>query len=104
MKKGDNQDMTGLEEEVKNFIVHNPLPDDVQVHWAGLTYLNVVWQEKMVHGMLRSLMGSFAVVFLMMIFLFRSFKWGILSMIPLSFSILLIYGTIGIIVKTTTCL
>lgn len=99
MKKGDNQDMTGLEKQVDNFIVHNPLPDGVQVNWAGLTYLNVVWQEKMVHGMLRSLMGSFAVVFLMMIFLFRSFKWGILSMIPLTFSILLIYGTIGLIGK-----
>lgn len=99
MKKGDNQDMTGVEEEVNTFINQNPLPDDIQVHWAGLTYLNVVWQEKMVHGMLRSLMGSFAVVFLMMIFLFRSFKWGILSMIPLSFSILLIYGTIGLIGK-----
>jgi len=99
MKKGDNQDMSNVEEEVNNFISQNPLPDGIQVHWAGLTYLNVVWQEKMVHGMLRSLMGSFAVVFLMMIFLFRSFKWGILSMIPLSFSILLIYGTIGLIGK-----
>jgi len=99
MKKGDNQDMTGIEKEVNDFIAHNHLPDGVQVHWAGLTYLNVVWQEKMVNGMLRSLMGSFAVVFLMMIFLFRSFKWGILSMIPLSFSILLIYGTIGLIGK-----
>jgi len=84
---------------VNGFIGHNPLPEGVKINWAGLTYLNVVWQEKMVHGMLRSLMGSFAVVFLMMIFLFRSFKWGILSMIPLSFSILLIYGAIGLIGK-----
>jgi len=99
MKKGDNQDMTGVKEEVNSFLGHNPLPDGVKMNWAGLTYLNVVWQEKMVHGMLKSLMGSFAVVFLMMIFLFRSFKWGILSMIPLSFSILLIYGAIGLIGK-----
>ncbi len=99
MKKGDNQDMVGVEKQVNDYIASHPLPQGVQVNWAGLTYLNVVWQERMVHGMLRSLMGSFAVVFLMMIFLFRSFKWGILSMIPLSFSILLIYGTIGLIGK-----
>ncbi|SFM66134.1 MMPL family protein [Thermodesulforhabdus norvegica] len=63
--------------------------------WAGLTYINVVWQNKMVTGMLKSLMGSFVVVFLIMSLLFRSVLWGILSMIPLTVTICFIYGIIG---------
>jgi hypothetical protein len=99
MKKGDNQDMTSVEKAVDGYIEQNPLPGGVKLEWAGLTYLNVVWQDKMVKGMFSALMGSFAMVFIMMLILFRSIRWGILSMIPLSFSILLIYGIIGLVGK-----
>ena len=46
--------------------------------------------------MLRSFIGSFAVVFVMMAFLFRSLRWGLLCMVPLTITILTIYGIIGI--------
>jgi hypothetical protein len=49
--------------------------------------------------MLRSLIGSFVVVFFMMSFLFRSFRWGTLCMVPLTITIVTIYGIIGIIGK-----
>jgi hypothetical protein len=49
--------------------------------------------------MLEAFAGSFLVVFLMMVVLFRSALWGILSMIPLTITIAAIYGTIGIIGK-----
>ena len=67
----------------------------VEVDWAGLTYLNVVWQEKMVNGMMTSLLSSFLVVLIMMMILFRSPLYGLLSMIPLTVTILFIYGLIG---------
>jgi predicted RND superfamily exporter protein len=63
--------------------------------WAGKSYLNTVWQDAMVSGMLNSLLSSFVVVFLMMVLLFRSIKYGILAMLPLTLTITLIYGLIG---------
>ena len=59
----------------------NPPPVPVTREWAGLTYLNVVWQDKMVTGMFSSLASSFVVVLIMMMVLFRSPIYGILSMI-----------------------
>ena len=42
-----------------------------------------------------SLAGSFVIVFFMMSFLFRSFLWGTVSMLPLSVTISFLYGMIG---------
>ena len=53
----------------------------------------------MVKGMLDSLLGAFAVVFLMMVFLFRSFWLGLIAMLPLTITITSIYGLIGWIGK-----
>jgi len=44
--------------------------------WFGLTYINVIWQQKMAAGMLRAFLGSFLIVFLLMTILYRSALWG----------------------------
>ena len=49
--------------------------------------------------MLQSFMGSFIIVFVMMTILFRSPLWGIICMIPLTITILIIYGIIGLVGK-----
>ncbi len=49
----------------------------------------------MVVGMLKAVLGSFVVVFLLMLLEFRSFTFGALAMIPLSASIVLTYGLVG---------
>lgn len=95
LRSGDNQKMMAAVDEVAAFVSANPPPIDLKVDWAGLTYINVVWQQKMVGGMLEALAGSFVVVLVMMIFLFRSFIFGILSMLPLLLTISLTYGLIG---------
>jgi predicted RND superfamily exporter protein len=71
----------------------------VTTDWAGLTYLNVVWQNEMVNGMLKALLGSFVIVFVMMLFLFRSVVFALLAMLPLSITIAFIYGLIGLVGK-----
>lgn len=96
LKSGDNMDMAAVVAEVASYLAANPPPVELRTEWAGLTYLNVVWQDKMVSGMLWSLAGSFVVVLVMMVVLFRSPLLGLLSMIPLSVTILLIYGLIGL--------
>jgi uncharacterized membrane protein YdfJ with MMPL/SSD domain len=99
LKSGDNTDMAKVVEALGQYMIQNPPPVPMQPEWFGLTYINVIWQDKMVSGMLQSFLGSFLVVLLMMTLLFRSALWGLLSMIPLTVTILLIYGVIGLIGK-----
>lgn len=95
LKSGDNKDMEFVVHALDEFVKKNPPPTELNIQWAGLTYLNVIWQEKMVSGMLKALMGSFVIVLMMMVFLFRSPVWGLLCMIPLTVTITFIYGLIG---------
>ncbi|MDD3276619.1 MAG: MMPL family transporter [Kiritimatiellales bacterium] len=100
LRSGDNKDMEAVVAAVNDFVKANPPPEPLKLEWAGLTYLNIVWQQKMVSGMLYgSLLSSFIIVFIMMAVLFRSLLYGILAMIPLSVTILFIYGLIGLIGK-----
>lgn len=99
LNSGDNVDMEKVVAAVAEFEKNNPPPYNLKSNWFGLTYINVIWQNKMVKGMLSSFMGSFLIVLLMMIVLFRSFWFGLLSMIPLTVTVGFIYGVIGFIGK-----
>ncbi|MBZ0255434.1 MMPL family transporter, partial [bacterium] len=95
LKSGDNKDMEQVIKAIDQYMIDNPPPVPLQHNWFGLTYINVVWQNKMVSGMLEAFLGSFLIVFLMMTILFSSPLWGILCMIPLTVTIGFIYGMIG---------
>lgn len=99
LKSGDNQEMSKVIALVDQYVAEHPLPQGVEMNWAGLTYINVVWQEQMVNGMLNSLISAFFMVLVMMLVLFRSIKIGLLAMLPLSVTILFIYGLIGFVGK-----
>ncbi|MDH3547593.1 MAG: MMPL family transporter, partial [Gammaproteobacteria bacterium] len=99
LRSGDNQDMTRVMAALDSYIDRNPSPAEIDVRWAGKTYINVVWQDAMVSGMLKSLAGAFVVVFLMMVLLFRSPRLGLLAMVPLTITIVGVYGIIGWIGK-----
>ncbi|MCC5843934.1 MAG: MMPL family transporter [Verrucomicrobia bacterium] len=99
LTSGDNLNMQRAKAEIDGWIDANPPPIPMEFEWAGLTYLNVVWQQRMVGGMLSALLSSFVVVLLMMTFLFRDWKFGLLSMVPLSLTIGLTYGIIGLVGK-----
>jgi len=96
LTSGDNKDMEKVVRGVNDFFAKNPPPMPIKYNWAGLTYINTVWQNKMVFGMLQSFLGSFIIVFIMMTILFRSPLWGIICMIPLTITIAIIYGIIGL--------
>ena len=99
LPSGDNKDMQKVVKAVDEFLDSKPAPVPLQYSWAGLTYINTVWQDKMVWGMLQSFMGSFIIVFIMMAILFRSPLWGIVCMVPLLITISVIYGIIGLVGK-----
>ena len=95
MTSGDNQHMAAVVDWLDDYLEKHPPPVALNAQWAGKSYLNIVWQDLMVSGMLSSLLSSFVIVFFMMVLLFRSLKYGVLAMLPLTFTITLIYGLIG---------
>jgi uncharacterized protein len=99
LTSGDNKDMERAVAAVDEYFTENTPPIELAHKWAGLTYINIVWQNKMVFGMLQSFLGSFIVVFIMMSMLFGSPLWGLLCMVPLTITIAAIYGMIGFIGK-----
>ena len=95
MKRGDNKSMQEVLDAADAFLAEQPLPGGSSGEWAGETYLNLVWQDKMVSGMLKAFISTFIVVFVLMVILFRSLRWALLAILPLSATILLVYGVIG---------
>lgn len=95
LTSGDNQDMTAVVESVDQYLQDNPLPEGLNLEWAGKSYLNVVWQAEMVEGMVGSLISAFVIVLIIMMLLFRSVAFGIIAMLPLTLTITGIYGLIG---------
>jgi predicted RND superfamily exporter protein len=99
LRNGDNRAVSEVVAAVGQYVACQPPPEGLKFDWAGLTYINVVWQEKMVKGMLNALLGSFVVVLIMMTLLLRSVRLGLISMVPLSVTIALVYGAVGLLGK-----
>lgn len=99
LNSGDNKDMDKVVSLVDHYIKENPPPYDVAYRWAGLTYINVVWQNNMVGGMMKNFIGSFIIVLFIMLFLFRSPVKALISMVPLTITIVFIYSLLGYLGK-----
>jgi uncharacterized protein len=99
LKSGDNKDMARVVRQTDEFMRLNPPPYPIVYQWAGKSYINMIWQDKMVVGMLVNFLGSFIIVFFMMMYLFRSPVAGLVSMIPLTVTIVFIYSLLGFIGK-----
>jgi len=99
LTSGDNKDMERVVDRLNAYMTENPPPQALQVGWAGLTYINVIWQQKMVKGMSLALGSSFLVVLVMMMLLFRNPIFGLLAMIPLTATITFTYGLLGMVGK-----
>ena len=95
MQDGDNQTMQEIVDGTAEHLKEHPLPQGVNAEWAGETYLNLVWQDKMASGMLKAFISTFGVVLVLVILLFRSLRWGLVTMLPMSATLLLVYGALG---------
>ena len=95
MKGGENVQMREVEESAYDFMQKRPPPEGINIRWSGLTYINMVWQNIMVWGMQSAVLGSFLIVWLLMVLEFRSLRLGIISMLPLSIAIISSYGLVG---------
>jgi len=97
LKSGDNQDMIMVENRVEDYIQNNPPPVKLVYNWFGMTHINVVWQERVTVGVVKAFAGSFLIIMLTLMVLFRSVFWGLLAMVPLTFTVAVIYGVAGLI-------
>ena len=99
LKSGENRDMEHIIGSTAAYMQSNPPPAGIEIRWSGLTYINKVWQDLMVTGMLKSVLSGFAAVFVLMMILFRSPLLALISMMPLTFAIVLTYGILGFVGK-----
>lgn len=66
---------------------------------AGIAYFNLVWNNEVLWDMVKGFIFAVVAVFIILVFNFKSFKWAVISYVPLLFTILLIYGVVGFIGK-----
>ncbi len=99
LRNGDNQAMNAVLDVTEQQLTIAPLPEGVTANWAGETYLNVVWQDEMVAGMLRGFIVTLAVITVLLAVLFRSVVWALIGISPVLWTILVVYGGIGLIGK-----
>jgi len=99
LRSGDNQAMRSVIDRTDVYLAANPLPPDLAVDWAGESFLNAEWQDEMVSGMLVAFLSTLAVILVLMVILFRSIGWALLAMAPVLWTVLVVYGVIGIVGK-----
>ena len=81
-----------------NYVAAHPIPG-VEVKPAGIAYFNMVWNHEVLVGMLSGFIASSILVFVLLALDYRSLKWGLVSFVPLLFTILLIYAVVGFVGK-----
>ncbi len=99
LRDGDNQAMQSVLDVTAEQLAAMPLPDGVTAEWGGETYLNLVWQDEMVEGMLTGFLVTLAIVLVLLAILFRSVVWALVGIAPVLWTIMIVYGTIGLIGK-----
>ena len=99
LRNGDNQAMQSVLDVTAEQLDAVPLPDGVTAEWGGETYLNLVWQDEMVEGMLTGFLVTLAIVLVLLGILFRSVVWALVGIAPVLWTIVIVYGTIGLIGK-----
>ncbi len=93
LKTWDARAMEDVIRAVDDYKKAHPIP--LELKPAGIAYFNLVWNREVLWDMVQGFLMALIVVFIILIFNFRSFKWAVVSYVPLLFTILLIYGGVG---------
>jgi predicted RND superfamily exporter protein len=97
LKTWDAQAMRDVINAVEEYKKTHTIPMEFKP--AGIANFNLVWNDAVLYDMLRGFILALVVVFVILVFNFRSVKWAIVGYMPLLFTILLIYGVVGYIGK-----
>lgn len=66
---------------------------------AGIAYFNRIWNQEVLRDMVKTFLVALFVVLVILAVSYRSIGWGLLSFVPLVFTIVLIYGAVGLLGK-----
>lgn len=97
LRSGDNQAMQEVLDAAGVYL--ELLPAGVEATWAGESYLNLVWQDEMVAGMIVGFLVTLAVILVLLVALFRSVRWALLAVAPVLWTIAVVYAVIGLVGK-----
>ncbi len=99
LKSWDAGVMRGVIARTDAYLATHPLPGGAAVRPAGIAYFNLVWSDEVLWGMLESFLAGLALVLILLVAQTRSLPWGIVTFVPLLFTIALIYGVVGLVGK-----
>ena len=94
LRTGDNTAMQGVVDRADAHLAARSVPG-AELAWAGEAYLNLTWQDKMVSGMLVGFATTLAVIFALLIALFRSARWALLAIAPVVGTVIVVYGVLA---------
>lgn len=69
----------------------------IDMNYAGAGYTMLVFNDLIIAGQLKSLLISFFVVLLLLSLMFRSFKIGLVSIIPIIITTIISFGVLGLL-------
>ncbi len=99
LKSWDADVMKKIIAKVNTYLKTKPMPDGVKVLPAGIAYFNMIWNDEVLWGMVSSFVAGLVFVLVVLIFQTGSLFWGIITFLPLLFTILFIYGAVGFVGK-----
>ncbi len=95
LKDNGSAAMSDVAQLMNTYLDENPLPG-ISFSFAGPGYFNDRWNVAMFEGMSGSLLTAFGAVLLLLMLNFRSWRWGLVAILPLGFTILVSYGLLGL--------
>ena len=99
LKSWDAGAMRDVMRRVETRLAAHPLPGGATIRPAGIAYFNLVWSDEVLRGMLESFVAGLVLVLALLVAQTRSLAWGVLSFLPLLFTIAIIYGVVGLVGK-----
>ncbi|MEW6606418.1 MAG: outer membrane lipoprotein-sorting protein [bacterium] len=81
-------------EKIQNY-VNTHFPKDVKIAYEGSTIYWIAETNYVVKGKIQNIISSIFIVFLFCVMCYRSFKLGLLSIVPLTIATLLTFGMMG---------
>jgi predicted RND superfamily exporter protein len=70
-------------------------PAGTSAQFSGSTYLVALMNQYITHGLVRSVATALLIISIIMVMVFRSFRWGIIAMIPNVFPVFIAGAVLG---------
>ncbi len=83
------------QEKVREYLKNHPVAGKYRWHFVGETINFTVLSDLIVKGQILSVILTLLIVALVVFFLFKNWQVGLLALIPISTSIILVYGIMG---------